>query len=94
MRRRYTDPRWERKRAAILRRDQYLCRECRRYGRSVQANTVHHIYPAEDYPEWWLEPWNLISLCPACANAMHDRATGQLTELGRQWQERTPPPLA
>jgi 5-methylcytosine-specific restriction protein A len=90
--RRYKDPRWIRKREAILRRDEYLCRECRRYGRSVQANTVHHIYPAEDYPQWWLESWNLISLCAKCANSMHDRTTGQLTALGRQWQERISPP--
>jgi len=89
---RYNDPRWERKRAAVLRRDEYLCRECRRYGKSIQANTVHHIYPAEDYPDWWLESWNLISLCEACHNRMHLRGTNELSALGKQWQERISPP--
>jgi 5-methylcytosine-specific restriction endonuclease McrA len=89
---RYKDPRWSRKRATVLRRDEYLCRECRRYGKTTAATTVHHIYPAEDYPQWWLESWNLISLCTEHANAMHDRQTDKLTELGLAWQERVYPP--
>jgi len=84
----YKTKRWERKRAAVLRRDEYLCQECKRYGKTVQANTVHHIYPLEDYPELALVGDNLISLCNACHERMHDRMTGEVTELGRQWQER------
>lgn len=87
----YKTTAWKKKREKILRRDEYLCRECRRYGKSTPATTVHHIYPAEEYPEWRLESWNLISLCTMHANAMHDRNTGRLTELGREWQRRIPP---
>ena len=47
----YLTPRWQRKRAAILRRDKYLCQECKRYGRFRDAKTVHHIKHLEDAPE-------------------------------------------
>ena len=79
---------WERKRLAILRRDRYLCQEAKRYGRSEPAKVVHHIYPVEDYPELGLIDWNLISLSEGTHNLMHDRMTGEITALGRQWQQR------
>ncbi|MDF2531626.1 MAG: hypothetical protein K0S47_3192 [Herbinix sp.] len=84
----YKNKRWAHKRAAILRRDKYLCQESKRYGKAVEATTVHHIYPAEFYPELAHENWNLISLSGTKHNAMHDRDTHELTELGKQWQER------
>ena len=42
---------WKKIRAKVLRRDEYLCRECKRYGKTTLANTVHHIKPASKYPE-------------------------------------------
>jgi 5-methylcytosine-specific restriction endonuclease McrA len=84
----YKTKRWERKRVAVLRRDEYLCQEEKRYGKNIAANTVHHIYPVEKYPELALVAWNLLSLCTECHNKMHDRNTGEVTELGKQWQER------
>lgn len=87
----YKSDRWRKLRARVLRRDKYRCRESARYGRMVEASTVHHIWPAEDYPEYaWCE-WNLVSLSSAMHNAMHDRETGKLTELGEAWRRRTPP---
>ncbi|MGK5510479.1 HNH endonuclease, partial [Brevibacillus formosus] len=47
----YKSRRWKRKRATILRRDQYMCRESKRYGKTEPTTTVHHIYPLEFYPE-------------------------------------------
>ena len=84
----YKSKRWEHKRGVILKRDEYLCQESKRYGKSVQATTVHHIYPEEIYPELTYENWNLISLSSSMHNAMHDRVTNEITSLGRQWQER------
>ena len=84
----YDSPAWKRKRALILRRDGYRCQECKRYGRMRQADTVHHIYPYELYPERALSSWNLISLCNACHNAMHDRDTHELTQAGLALQDR------
>lgn len=90
----YKSARWRKLRERILRRDGYLCRESKRYGRMVPADTVHHIWPADKYPEYaWCE-WNLVSLSSAMHNAMHDRDTGNLTELGEAWRRRTTPPTA
>ena len=76
-------------RQSILRRDGYLCQVSLRYGKHVEADTVHHIFPAEQYPEYQWEPWNLISLARDVHNRMHVRDTKELTEEGRQLLERT-----
>lgn len=84
--------RWRRLRAAALRRDGYRCREAARYGRAEPAQVVHHVWPAEDYPEYAYCLWNLISLTGKHHDAMHDRLTGKLTSLGETWRRRPPPP--
>ena len=88
----YTTARWRRLRAQILRRDGYRCRESLRYGRKVEASYVHHVWPAEDYPEYAWCPWNLISLSKSSHEAMHDRVTHKLTPLGESWRRRVSPP--
>ena len=88
----YTSPRWRRLRERVLRRAGYRCQWAKRYGRREQATTAHHIWPAEDFPEFaWCE-WNLIALSQASHNAMHDRMTGRLTEAGESLRRRTIPP--
>ena len=88
----YTSPRWRRLRERVLRKAGYRCQWAKRYGRREQATTAHHIWPAEDFPEYaWCE-WNLIALSQASHNAMHDRSTGKLTEFGEQLRRRTIPP--
>lgn len=67
----YKSKAWERKRAAILRRDGYMCQRCKRYGRQREAQTVHHIKHYDEYPELALDNNNLISLCNECHNAEH-----------------------
>lgn len=67
----YKSQRWKHKRAQILRRDGYLCQECRKYGRMTQATTVHHIQHVEDHPELAYNDDNLVSLCEKCHNKMH-----------------------
>ena len=94
----YKSPRWKRLRAAILRRDGYLCQESKRFGKMLAATTVHHIYPREKYPEYQWEPWNLISLSARAHDELHDRNTGELTAKGKALLYRTvktrgtPPP--
>ena len=83
------DKRWERLREFILARDQYLDQEAKRYGKRMEANHVHHIFPREFFPEWQYEPWNLISLSQKTHNEMHDRETHKLTEKGWQLLVRT-----
>ena len=89
----YKTDKWRNKREKIMRRDQYLCQECKRYGKSTPAQTVHHINPLEHYPELALVSANLVSLCNPCHDAMHDRTTGVLTEAGERWRERIAPIL-
>ena len=55
----------------------------------VEANTVHHIFPREYFPEFQWQPWNLISLSTAAHNSMHDRDSDQLTAEGLELLRRT-----
>lgn len=73
----YQSRKWQKLRAAILRRDKYMCRECRKYGRMREATTVHHIKHLEDFPELAYAPDNLISLCAACHNKQHPEKGGR-----------------
>jgi len=78
----YKSKRWEKKREKILRRDGYECQESKRYGKRIEADTVHHIFPRETHPQYEWEDWNLISLSAAVHDKMHDRTTGKLTDQG------------
>lgn len=86
-----SNDRWQRLRQQALRRDKLRCQEAIRYGRVEEATHVHHIWPAEDYPEYAYCLWNLVSLTKANHDAMHDRRTGKLTTKGIRWKNRTPP---
>lgn len=84
----YKSSKWKSKRERVLRRDEYMCRECKRYGKSVLAATVHHIIPLDQRPELKLVSDNLLSLCNKCHDKMHDRTNNQLTKLGEEWVVR------
>lgn len=83
---------WKKKRPRVLKRDSYQCQECKRYGKSTEATTVHHIIPLA----WCLlfnkvlalSNINLISLCNKCHDKMHDRISNKLTSLGLSWVRR------
>jgi len=85
----YNTSRWDAKRKAILKRDGYEDQIMKRYGKHVPAETVHHIFPAEDFPEYRWESWNLISLSKDTHNRMHDRASGTLSDEGWELLRRT-----
>ena len=84
----YQSRRWERLREDVLRRDGYMCREARRYGKRVEANTVHHVFPRELFPEYQWEPWNLVSLSAKAHDRMHDRTGCDLSAAGRELLRR------
>lgn len=73
----YKTKKWNKKRAIILRRDGYKCQWCKRYGKNVEATTVHHIKHADEYPELEFEDSNLISLCASCHNKAHPEKPGK-----------------
>ena len=87
----YSGNKWKKKRQKILRMDGYQCRVAKMYGRTEEANTVHHIYPADKYPEYAWCDWNLISVSQASHNKLENRITGELTALGRRLMELTKP---
>ena len=66
-----------------------MCQVSKRYGKFVEAQTVHHIFPVADYPEYQWEDWNLISVSQAVHNKLHDRNTDKLTALGEELRKRT-----
>ncbi|MBR2664833.1 MAG: HNH endonuclease [Clostridia bacterium] len=68
---------WKRARAAALRRDQGMCRDCMDrflagYGvKPRRAELVHHVIPLEERPDLALDLDNLLSLCSECHNRRH-----------------------
>lgn len=89
----YKSKRWATKRRKILQRDKYLCQVSLRYGRMVEADTVHHIYPVSQYPHYAWCDWNLISLSHQAHNRLHNRVDNSLTVEGIALMERTTPPI-
>lgn len=87
----YNTKKWKDKRLKVLRRDKYICIECKRYGKITEATTVHHIYPYELFPELKLNLNNLISLCEKCHNEMHNRNNHAITKKGKELQKRISP---
>ncbi len=85
----YKTKEWERKREVILRRDNYQCKQCSRYGKVAGANTVHHIITLQVRPDLKLNNKNLVSLCESCHEKMHNKFNFELSKLGEKWKERT-----
>lgn len=84
----YTSKRWQHKRAMVMRRYSYEDQEAKRYGKTIPATMIHHIYPLKDYPELGLQAWNLLPLSAQSHNQMHDRLTDEITAKGRYWQRK------
>lgn len=84
----YKTTKWIKKRNVILRRDKYECRECKRYGKTTLATTVHHCNPLQERPDLRLNSNNLISVCGKCHGTFHNRDTDELTIKGEQWRVR------
>ena len=81
----YQGKRWKLLRQRILRRDKYMCQNCRRYGRQREATEVHHIEHLEDNPARAYDPKNLISLCHSCHNAQHPEKAEAMNRCRKMW---------
>lgn len=84
----YKTKKWQKLRRYVLMRDKYLCQLEVRYGKRIDAEVVHHIFPVEEYPELFFNADNLISLSKKAHNKMHDRMTDEITPEGRRLQEK------
>lgn len=80
--------RWKRLRNFVMARDGYRCQESLRFGKSVPAEMVHHIYPVREYPELEFVSWNLVALSNLQHNKMHNRTSDEITKKGKEWQKR------
>ena len=64
---------WVKVRSLALERDHYECQVCADLGGHRPAEVVHHIHPAEDFPEKFTDQDNLVSLCRECHETLHGR---------------------
>lgn len=78
----YNTKRWRHLRSVILRRDGYLDQLELRAGVRMEAETVHHIFPLEQYPQYKYESWNLIAVSRHTHELLHNRLTGELSADG------------
>lgn len=85
----YNTKRWKHLREVILKRDKYMDQMELRTGRRVNAETVHHIFPVDMYPQYQWCSWNLISLTNENHELMHNRVTGGLSSAGQRLMRET-----
>lgn len=63
--------------ADVMRRDKYLCQDCKRFGRNVPAEVAHHIQPITERPGLAYSLSNGIALCNACHSKRHPEKGGR-----------------
>lgn len=86
----YKSPRWRRMRHHVLLRDNWTDKIAERDGVRIAADTVHHILPREDYPQYELCDWNLISVSKEThKKRLHMKYSGLLTPLGKRLMYET-----
>jgi 5-methylcytosine-specific restriction enzyme A len=78
----YHTQKWRKKRIVILKKYDYRCYCCSRFGFTSLATTVHHITPISDDFSKALKNDNLVALCAKCHEKCHNRDTDTLTEFG------------
>ncbi|HEM3451962.1 TPA: HNH endonuclease [Streptococcus suis] len=79
---------WEKFRDKMMRKSDYLCQESLRYGLSVSAEMVHHIFPVSEYPELEFVEWNCLALTNRKHNTFHDRVNDKVVGQGIYWQKK------
>ena len=64
----YKDPRWQKKRLEIMKRDDFKCRSC---GDSESTLNVHHAYYEKGKKPWEYPKYTMITLCESCHKKRH-----------------------
>jgi hypothetical protein len=64
------DPRWQRKRLEIMRRDEFQCQCC---GDKKSQLAVHHRYYISKRQPWEYPDWCFKTLCSDCHKEGHER---------------------
>jgi len=63
------DPRWQKKRLQIFKRDNWMCQSC---GNERETLHVHHKYYSKNKNPWEYEDLSLVTLCEKCHMAEHN----------------------
>jgi hypothetical protein len=77
---RYRDPRWQRKRLEIMKRDDFECVHCCAKDKTLN---VHHGYYERDKMPWEYEDETLHTLCEDCHKAIGDLTLSIRRVMGR-----------
>lgn len=77
---------WVRVRGKVLRRDGYKDFWRARFGISEPAETVHHVFMLDDFPELALDPRNLVAVSLYTHRHILHKPDGSLTEDGKKLQ--------
>lgn len=64
------DPRWQKKRLEIMKRDGWKCRYCESSDKSL---VVHHVVYENNHEPWEYDDWKLLTLCEDCHSIIHTR---------------------
>lgn len=81
---------WRHKSHSIMRRDGYIDQYIlKTTGRTIPAEVVHHILPRDEFPQYAMEDWNLISLSRRTHNKIIHTIKGKLTNEGRKLMMET-----
>lgn len=84
----YGSIRWQNMRRRILAKAKYIDQLRIREGIMENADTVHHIFPREYYPEYQWAEWNLIAVSAKTHRALHT-PLGSLSMAGNKLLEET-----
>lgn len=80
----YKGTNWQQLRDTIMKRDGYLCQDCKARGKITPAEEVHHIIEVTpnniNDSNITLNPDNLVSLCRECHRQRH---TGKRWSIGK-----------
>ena len=63
------DPRWQRKRLEILKRDNWACQGC---GDTTNTLHVHHLRYLVGFSPWEYDGADLLTLCIDCHDERHE----------------------
>lgn len=74
----YKDPRWQKKRLEIMKRDDFACRSC---GDKESTLNVHHAYYEKGKKPWEYPDSILITWCEKCHKLNHESMKGLQAEL-------------
>jgi 5-methylcytosine-specific restriction enzyme A len=81
----YKSKEWMVLRQKALKRDRFECQRCKAAGKYRKAQCVHHMKEVKPHPHLALTLSNLMCLCNACHNAVHDRMADHLNKQGKKF---------